>query len=98
MEAPRGDVPEPYSRWWKEAYAAMWPEPRERLGGAGEVSANVPHWTSGVPVKWNRETLDPKDPPMYESQAAYLKRLGLLVEGEEGGLGPKDFEPVAAGV
>lgn len=27
--------------------------------------------------------IDPKDPPRFESQAAYLKRLGLFLAGEE---------------
>ena len=41
------------------------------------------------------EAFDPKDPPMYESQAAYLKRLGLLFEGEEVALSEEDFAPVS---
>ena len=32
-------------------------------------------------------------PPRYEAQAAYLKRNGLLLRGEEARLGPADFEP-----
>lgn len=40
------------------------------------------------------EAYDPEDPPMYESSAAYLKRLGLLVEGEEAALSEQAFEPV----
>ena len=35
-------------------------------------------------------TLDPNDPPMFETQAAYLKRHGLLLAGEER---RSDFEP-----
>lgn len=41
---------------------------------------------TGVPI-------DPSDPPRYESEAAYLKRHGLLLPGEERRLRPKDFEP-----
>ena len=36
---------------------------------------------------------DPNDPPKFESQAAYLKRHGLLEPGEERRLNPADFEP-----
>ena len=35
--------------------------------------------------------VDPDDPPSFESQAAYLKRLGLLLHGEEKRLVPDDF-------
>lgn len=37
--------------------------------------------------------IDPDDPPTYESQAAYLDRLGLLLPGERRRLKPADFEP-----
>jgi hypothetical protein len=37
--------------------------------------------------------IDPNDPPMFESQAAYLKRHGLLLAGEEWRLQKSDFEP-----
>jgi hypothetical protein len=37
--------------------------------------------------------VDPKDPPTFESQAAYLKRLGLLLPGEENRLAPDAFTP-----
>jgi hypothetical protein len=36
---------------------------------------------------------DPSDPPAYESQAAYLKRHGLLFDGEAERLTAEDFEP-----
>jgi hypothetical protein len=39
--------------------------------------------------------IDPEDPPIYESQAAYLKRLGLLLDGELKRLKKADFEPEA---
>lgn len=41
------------------------------------------------------EAYDRNAPPTYESQAAYLKRLGLLEEGEEEALSEEDFAPVA---
>jgi hypothetical protein len=37
--------------------------------------------------------IDPKDPPVYESQAAYLERHGLLLPGERRRLRKADFEP-----
>jgi len=37
--------------------------------------------------------VDPNDPPVYESQAAYLKRHGLLTPEEAKKLKPADFEP-----
>ncbi|MFZ1429139.1 MAG: hypothetical protein WAS21_20480 [Geminicoccaceae bacterium] len=37
--------------------------------------------------------IDPRDPPVYESQATYLKRLGLLLPTEARRLRPADFEP-----
>ena len=37
--------------------------------------------------------IDPEDPPRYESQATYLKRLDLLLPGELKRLTSADFEP-----
>jgi hypothetical protein len=37
--------------------------------------------------------VNPNDPPAYESQAAYLRRLGLLLPGELKRLTDRDFEP-----
>lgn len=37
--------------------------------------------------------LDPANPPMFESEPAYLERLGLLLPGERKRLEPADFEP-----
>jgi hypothetical protein len=36
--------------------------------------------------------IDPDDPPTFESQAAYLKRRGLFLAGEERRLKKVDFE------
>ncbi len=43
----------------------------------------------GVPI-------DPDDPPMFESEAAYLDRHGLMLSGERRRLKPADFEPESA--
>ena len=37
--------------------------------------------------------IDPANPPMFESEAAYLDRLGLLLPGEHRRLTNADFEP-----
>ena len=50
----------------------------------------APHRDSGLPA------YDLADPPHYESQAAYLKRLGLLEPGEEKRLKPDALDPVEA--
>jgi hypothetical protein len=39
------------------------------------------------------EAIDPDDPPLYESQAAYLERHGLFLPGERRRLRKADFEP-----
>src|SRR5829696_9555016 len=38
-------------------------------------------------------SIDPDNPPRYESEAEYLRRHGLLTRGEERRLTPADFEP-----
>jgi hypothetical protein len=49
-------------------------------------------------VKWYKHldlhVPDPADPPMFESEAAYLDRLGLLTDGERDCLPPDAFKPV----
>jgi hypothetical protein len=45
------------------------------------------HTDLGVPA------LDPADPPVYESEAAYLDRLGLWLPGERRRVDKEDFEP-----
>jgi hypothetical protein len=39
--------------------------------------------------------VDASDPPLFESEAAYLRRLGLLIPGEARRLTAEDFEPHA---
>ena len=92
------------SYWWQfEA-----PAPRKRLGGTGDVEHDVLNvaesYNLGLPDGfidasdaeiWNDLTpIDPEDPPRYESQAAYLDRLGLLTSQERKRLTKADFEPV----
>lgn len=65
--------------YWEEKF----PEPRRRLGGTGtpawETQGVVPSFKYGLPTAW---AIDPNDPPIYESQASYLERLGLLTAAE----------------
>jgi hypothetical protein len=65
------------------------PQLRERIGGTGKPVSptNLSH---GIPDVWRG--IDEDDPPIYESQAAYLKRHGFLFAGEER---RADFEPEA---
>lgn len=37
------------------------------------------------------DAIDPDDPPVFESEAAYLKRLNLFMPGEEARLTEADF-------
>jgi hypothetical protein len=54
---------------------------------AGEGGIHAPRL--GVTV----EAVDPADPPVFEAQAAFLERHGLLQPGERERLEPADFEP-----
>jgi hypothetical protein len=82
--------------WW-ELEAPE--EPRKRLGGKGITpwdagKAVNPVYYKGAPDTermWQHKwLLDTDDPPMFESEAAYLKRLCLLTKEEMTGL---DFKP-----
>jgi hypothetical protein len=89
------------ARWWQ--FDA--PEPRRRLGGTGtplhECSAYVAPFTYGIPTAWRTHgdfftsgtPIDPEDPPAFESEAAYLLRLNLLLPDELARLLPEDFDP-----
>ena len=81
---------------------------RERLGGTGAPAAAwtayVPRWHLGVPCDWLWAGRDlppdtenharPDDPPVYESQAAALKRMGMLLPGECRRLTKAAYAPV----
>jgi hypothetical protein len=66
-------------------YDGKLPEPRKRLGGTGTSAHEklnvVPSFSYGVSNVW--VGIDENDPPTFESQAAYLKRHGLLFAGEK---------------
>ena len=73
--------------WWR----CTAPGSRRRLGGAGEPARNGLHL--GVPAEWL--SFDPQDPPIFESEATFLRRLDLLLPGEARRLKPADFNPQA---
>ena len=73
---------------------------------ASDCLAYVPHLTYGIPSTWMTRSLvehmsgdysdslvDPSNPPSFESQTAYLKRLGLLAPGEAKRVHADAFEP-----
>jgi hypothetical protein len=76
-------------------YDGQLPSPRLFLGGAGcpdfEALNIVPHLELGRPDSWLG--FDADDPPMFESQAQYLDRHGLLCPRERRQLGSDAFEP-----
>jgi hypothetical protein len=97
----RWDVPRMRPETWPLGANTVWmreselPEPRLRLAGTGtpsyEVLAVVPLLDRGVPQSWL--DYDADDPPVYESEATYLERHGLLLLRERRRLRDEDFEP-----
>jgi len=84
-DAPRLSDP---GKYWHGAL----PEHRRQIGGSGgRCPALVPHSWCGIP---HIDEIDWKDPPVFESEASYLDRHGLLRAGERRRLKPADFEPV----
>lgn len=73
------------------------PEPRKRLGGTGIVAwlkLNVkPCYFKGIPKLWH--SIDYAALPLFESEAAYLKRYGLLSSEEMQRVKENDYEPVS---
>jgi hypothetical protein len=87
--------------WWRCAA----PEPRLRLGGVGEPAPTREMWCGIASYWWRLVRGDPRyrrelsfdtaDPPLFESQAAYLRRHDLLRPGEARRLKPSDFAPIS---
>src|SRR6266571_829953 len=93
-DAPRISV----GRWPGLFFDGRLPEPRHHLSGPGSTAwdaglAEVPSFQSGLPTSWDE--VDPSDPPIFESQAQYLRRNGLLTPSELRKLKSCDFEPEA---
>ena len=90
------------SVWW----ICSAPELRRRLGGTGQAAGRYVH--RGMPYGWawppsayeanftgGPPPCDPNDPPVFESEATFLRRHGLLFPGELERLTAADFEPEA---
>jgi hypothetical protein len=89
--------------WWQ--FDA--PEPRRRVGGVGTPlhecgGAWAELYEYGVPKQWKTACHHPplvgvpisaEHPPLFESEAAYLRRHGLLLAGERQRLSRRSFEP-----
>src|SRR5262249_30919279 len=75
--------------WWK--YEA--PEPRKRVGGVGTARDDEYLPDFKLPAANAFVAVDPDDPPIFQSQAAYLERLGFFLPGEEKRLAPDAFTP-----
>src|SRR5881397_1261067 len=96
FDAPRMDESELETHGWRGAYfAPRVYQPRRRVGGTGladfeRYSRMVPVFIYGIPARWH--SIDPADPPRFESQASYLQRHGLFVPHEEERLSAEDFE------
>ena len=79
FDSPR--QPDHGSGFW---YEGTLPEPRRRISGKGKLHPGyVPSFQKGIPTYWDDKTLYPSDPLVFESQAAYLERHGLLTESEK---------------
>jgi hypothetical protein len=80
--------------------------PRRRVGGIGtplhECSNTVPTFIYGVPMGWktSRHTyltrgtaISDHDPPLFESESAYLRRLDLFLPHERQRLSRRSYQP-----
>jgi hypothetical protein len=73
--------------FWVDAWEVEYYNGRLSLAEGLRRGAGAPKGDfKGVPI-------DPDDPPLYESQAAYLERHGLFLPGERRRLRKADFEP-----
>jgi hypothetical protein len=77
---------------WGEQVLAECHVPRLRVAGDGERIERNPYVECGFPTSWWTR-VNAGDPPRFESQAAYLRRLKLLAPGEAQRLKAADFEP-----
>jgi hypothetical protein len=75
--------------WW--TFDA--PGPRFKLGGSGRTECGYAPVAFGI-KDLERGTVDPHDPPVLESEAAYLKRHGLFLPGEAKRVPRSAFRPV----
>jgi hypothetical protein len=92
LDAPR----QPLGTWPGCYFDGKLQEPRKRLGGKGQTEWDagmsvVPWFRCGLPVLW--DSFDADDSPVFESEAAYLRRHGLLEASEKRRLKPTAFRP-----
>ena len=92
-------------RWFpEEDKDCFWygklPQPRLRISGTGKLHHGMPFFSKGIPGHFNAETLNPEEPLIFESEAAYLQRHGLLTDNEKNwlkshkkALEPEQIEP-----
>jgi hypothetical protein len=96
--------------WWRfESLDNDEPLVRLKVGGVGTPWGNH-QMAYGLPLVWVTEenktwwggapgpAIDPANPPLYESEATFLDRNGMLVKGERARLKPEDFAPESVDV
>ena len=92
--------------WW---WLFPGPRFRQRLGGQGspkfEHLADVPAFGHGIPENWITpedvrtwpdlagKEINPADPPVFESEATFLKLNGLLLPGEDDRIKRRAWQP-----
>ncbi len=69
----------------------MWPILRLQVGGKESGHGAVENF--GLPGNWLALDFSYGDPPVFESQAAFLSRLDLLLPGEVKHLSDLDMMP-----
>jgi len=94
----RFDAPRDLELMKDTAWAGKFPVAREQISGFGLTTrerypAILPRFIFGVPLDWHE--INEKKPPMFEGQAVYLKRHGLLTKSEGKKLKQADFESVS---
>lgn len=71
--------------WWKWGLPtrtpATPPARRNKLSGSGSPAEDWGEDAFGLPVAWRG--FDAEDPPRYESEVAYLRRLELMAPSED---------------
>lgn len=73
------------------------PEPLRHLSGSGRPVGVSPEHLARARGLAPFADIDPDDPPVVESEAAYLRRHRLLLPGEARRLAKGAFEPTALG-
>jgi len=92
FDAPR----QPQGKYPGEWIDGRLPEPRKRKGGSGiatfeRYDGYCREFMLAMPAHW--EEFSEENPPLYESQAAYLDRFGLVTPAERKKLKPSAFKP-----